>query len=264
MAGERPIVWKMLHRVKGDGRVDYLVIRKQGNHMDLICVALSFCRPSSAPLIRRVERIRGKTRLPVCRFVRSPSVTGGCFDGYDGRNEATVTGRPTVSAIDGWCPDPQGGIWFSVRLWWCESALCRSVMSTRPSPCRGCVLIVKLMIMMILVSSTGKSIPVHCVVMSTSTPSYLATDFAWMSTGGTDNCKSSAAGAGGDAGSADRTPDGKDCVDVDSYAIIPASTLFSHIVPTVLRKLGYSDDSIFNATGKWLQLLSSAVAFELE
>ena len=40
-----------------------------------------------------------------------------------------------------------------------------------------------------------------------------------------------------------------DEVDVDSYAIIPASTLFTHIVPTVLRKLGYSDDIIFSANG---------------
>jgi homeobox domain-containing protein len=124
------------------------------------------------------------------------------------------------------------------------------------------VLLPKLLMMIIVVSSTGKSIPVHCVVMSTSTPSYLATDWAWMSTGGNDNCKSSAGGAGGDAGSADRSSDGKDCVDVDSYAIIPASTLFSHIVPTVLRKLGYSDDSIFNATGKWrlMQLLPPHLA----
>lgn len=42
-------------------------------------------------------------------------------------------------------------------------------------------------------------------------------------------------------------------VDVDTYAIIPASTLFTQIVPAVLRKLGYSDDVVFNANG-WLMM----------
>ena len=46
----------------------------------------------------------------------------------------------------------------------------------------------------------------------------------------------------------------EESVDVDSYAIIPASTLFNQIVPVVLRKLGYSDDVIFNATGLFFLL----------
>lgn len=45
------------------------------------------------------------------------------------------------------------------------------------------------------------------------------------------------------------TPLAADEVDVDSYAIVPASTLFTQIVPVVLRKLGYGDDVIFNANG---------------
>lgn len=92
---------------------------------------------------------------------------------------------------------------------------------------------------------TGKSIPVHCVVMNTTTPCYLA-DAAMIS---------SPTSPGGMEGGAS-TPNSKstpnlteESVDVDSYAIIPASTLFNQIVPVVLRKLGYSDDVIFNATG---------------
>lgn len=89
-------------------------------------------------------------------------------------------------------------------------------------------------------SITGKSIPVHCVVMNTTTPCYLSDavmiSSAASATGGGDG------GGGGGAKAGDE-------VDVDSYAIIPASTLFTQIVPVVLRKLGYSDDVIFNATG---------------
>lgn len=85
-------------------------------------------------------------------------------------------------------------------------------------------------------SIIGKSIPVHCVVMNTTTPCYLSDAAMISSTGG---------GGGGVEGGAKAA----DEVDVDSYAIIPASTLFTQIVPVVLRKLGYSDDVIFNATG---------------
>lgn len=93
----------------------------------------------------------------------------------------------------------------------------------------------------------GKSIPVHCVVMNTTTPCYLA-DAAMIST---------PSASGGIEGGA-TTPTKATCnsghqaeesVDVDSYAIIPASTLFNQIVPVVLRKLGYTEDVIFNATG---------------
>ena len=84
----------------------------------------------------------------------------------------------------------------------------------------------------------GKSIPVHCVVMNTTTPCYLS-DAAMISSS-ISTATATAAGEG--AKSVDE-------VDVDSYAIIPASTLFTQIVPVVLRKLGYSDDVIFNATG---------------
>jgi len=81
-------------------------------------------------------------------------------------------------------------------------------------------------------SDNGKSIPVHCVVMNTSTPCYVADV-----TQGDDVSK--------------MTEEEEASVDVDSYAIIPASTLFASVVPTVLRKLGYSEDVAFNATG-WL------------
>ena len=47
----------------------------------------------------------------------------------------------------------------------------------------------------------------------------------------------------------DEHKDEEATVDVDSYAIIPAATLFTNVVPAVLRKLGYSDDVVFNATG---------------
>lgn len=97
----------------------------------------------------------------------------------------------------------------------------------------------------ILTFFKGKSIPVHCVVMNTTTPCYLS-DAAMIS---------SSTSPGGMEGGAS-TPNSKstsnlteESVDVDSYAIIPASTLFNQIVPVVLRKLGYSDDVIFNATG---------------
>lgn len=86
----------------------------------------------------------------------------------------------------------------------------------------------------------GKSMPVHCVVMNTSTPCYLG-----------DVTRD---GLGKRTASPASTPDDehKDeeaTVDVDSYAIIPAATLFTNVVPAVLRKLGYSDDVVFNATG---------------
>jgi hypothetical protein len=81
--------------------------------------------------------------------------------------------------------------------------------------------------------------------MNTTTPCYLS-DTAMIS---------SSTSPGGMEGGAS-TPNSKstsnlteESVDVDSYAIIPASTLFNQIVPVVLRKLGYSDDVIFNATG---------------
>ena len=83
--------------------------------------------------------------------------------------------------------------------------------------------------------STGKPIPVHCVVISTTTPSYLAEN-THVDYKAIDNGSSN------------------DTTDMDSYAIIPASTLFVNIVPTVLRKLGYSDDSIFNATGNYSKI----------
>ena len=73
--------------------------------------------------------------------------------------------------------------------------------------------------------------------MNTATPCYLSDAAMICSAGG---------GVEGGAKALDE-------VDVDSYAIIPASTLFTQIVPVVLRKLGYSDDVIFNATG-WLMM----------
>lgn len=90
--------------------------------------------------------------------------------------------------------------------------------------------------------------------MNTTTPCYLS-DAAAMS-------YPTAGGGGGGgvevAGSNNKEEETSssslstvDQVDVDSYAIIPASTLFTQIVPTVLRKLGYSDDIIFNANGTY-------------
>ena len=105
----------------------------------------------------------------------------------------------------------------------------------------------------LFVSIIGKSIPVHCVVMNTTTPCYLSDATISSSCGG------GGGGAGLDGGigsnkeeaAAGGASSASDEVEVDSYAIIPASTLFTHIVPTVLRKLGYSDDIIFSANGTY-------------
>jgi len=89
--------------------------------------------------------------------------------------------------------------------------------------------------------------------MNTTTPCYLsdaaAMSFGCGGGGGVDGAigsinKEEAAASGSSSSTTDE-------VDVDSYAIIPASTLFTHIVPTVLRKLGYSDDIIFSANGTY-------------
>ena len=85
--------------------------------------------------------------------------------------------------------------------------------------------------------------------MNTTTPCYLSDAAEAMSSG----CGAGGGGGGGVDGGIGSNKEGSsssDEVDVDSYAIIPASTLFTHIVPTVLRKLGYSDDIIFSANGK--------------
>ena len=84
--------------------------------------------------------------------------------------------------------------------------------------------------------------PVHCIVMNTSTPCYLG-DVTHDGYG-----KRPASSSTGDVDDADQDDDAA-TVDVDSYAIIPAATLFTNVVPAVLRKLGYSDDVVFNATG---------------
>lgn len=82
--------------------------------------------------------------------------------------------------------------------------------------------------------------------MNTTTPCYLSDALMSAQTpGGASACPDKAPAAASVPGSAPG-----DEVDVDSYAIIPASTLFTQIVPVVLRKLGYSDDVIFNANGK--------------
>lgn len=85
--------------------------------------------------------------------------------------------------------------------------------------------------------------------MNTTTPCYLADAIATPI-------------ASGDGGATTPTKvtcnsghQAEESVDVDSYAIIPASTLFNQIVPVVLRKLGYSEDIIFNATGMFVKLL---------
>lgn len=101
-----------------------------------------------------------------------------------------------------------------------------------------------------ILSIVGKSIPVHCVVMNTTTPCYLSDVAMISSTGGGGVGVGGGAGAGGGVG-VEGGAKAVDEVDVDSYAIIPASTLFTQIVPVVLRKLGYSDDVIFNATGNF-------------
>ena len=82
------------------------------------------------------------------------------------------------------------------------------------------------------------------MVISTTTPCYL-----------TDGAGDPSSASGGDADA--------DSVEMDSYAIIPACTLFSHIVPTVLRKLGYGDDSIFNATGQNLFVKNAILKFRM-
>lgn len=93
--------------------------------------------------------------------------------------------------------------------------------------------------------------------MNTTTPCYLSDTLiaGWpAATNGGGGGASTGPASGGVAGVADKgtLTSGSalgDDVDVDSYAIIPASTLFTQIVPVVLRKLGYSDDVIFNANG---------------
>lgn len=101
--------------------------------------------------------------------------------------------------------------------------------------------------------------------MNTTTPCYLSDAVMTNPSGG---MRGGGGGVDGTAGAAGTTSGGlasgannkaasgsaavTDEVDVDSYAIIPASTLFTQIVPVVLRKLGYSDDIIFNATGMLL------------
>ena len=127
--------------------------------------------------------------------------------------------------------------------------------------------------------------------MSTSTPSYLAdatcnpgggVGVGGVGVGGVGGVGSGVGAAAGAASAdvskapTDGSPSGvaaaaaaaavaageRDTVDMDSYAIIPASTLFSHIVPTVLRKLGYGDESIFNATGSHrLSLMAAIVCY---
>lgn len=83
--------------------------------------------------------------------------------------------------------------------------------------------------------------PVHCVVMNTSTPCYLGDVSHHDGPGKRTASPASAA--------EEEHKDDEATVDVDSYAIIPAATLFTNVVPAVLRKLGYSDDVVFNATG---------------
>ena len=89
--------------------------------------------------------------------------------------------------------------------------------------------------------------------MNTTTPCYLSDAVMTSSTSATAAAASVTGGTGAGAGGGGGVEGGAkavDEVDVDSYAIIPASTLFTQIVPVVLRKLGYADDVIFNATGK--------------
>lgn len=97
--------------------------------------------------------------------------------------------------------------------------------------------------------------------MNTTTPCYLSDAVMSSSNaaatpggnstkgGGIDGQGSTTPNNNNKASSSSSAPGVVDEVDVDSYAIIPASTLFTQIVPVALRKLGYSDDIIFNANG---------------
>lgn len=95
--------------------------------------------------------------------------------------------------------------------------------------------------------------------MNTTTPCYLS-DAVMSSSNAAATPGGNSTKGGGIDGQGSTTPNNNnkasssapgvvDEVDVDSYAIIPASTLFTQIVPVALRKLGYSDDIIFNANG---------------
>lgn len=69
----------------------------------------------------------------------------------------------------------------------------------------------------------AKSLPIHCVVEQTSG----AVSFD-------------------DDGSSHYT------VELDSYAILPCTTLFSELVRAALVKLGYNSTESMNAKGNWL------------